>query len=262
MMKNSLKEKFPRWFEDLDPNKHYLVMSDDYDSYFSCRVLMELFNLEIGGFFQFYSGLWLNSERTDNKQPIYVDLSIAKGMTFDNHRTFIKNPLAINPNLEVSSYSEKYNGSTLALICSLYDYDIADTKRLTTLLCIDGWYRGYYNANGAFRHVNVDWYEKFGMEDKLLPILKENDQDYFTDHIEKYNINAKISMTNNKLHCDTNIPLPDCSYKLALPVRRYTTNKEQVQSIYEEDPDCIITSAETYKNRYCYSRKDNRYDEI
>lgn len=262
MMKNSLKDKFPKWFEDLDPSKHYLVMSDDYDSYFSCRVLMDLFKLEIGGFFQFTTGLWLNKERTDNKQPVYVDLSIAKGMTFDNHMTFIKNPLAINPNIITTNYFRKYNGSTLALICSLYDYDIDNIKRLTTLLCIDGWYCGYYNANGAYRHVNVDWYEKFGMEDKLLPILKANSEDYFKNHVEKYNINAKISMTNNKLHCDTNIPLPDCSYKLALPVRRYTTNKEQVQSIYEEDPDCIITSAETYKNRYCYSRKDNRCDEI
>lgn len=261
-MNDSLKNRFPDWYKDLNKEKDYLVMSDDYDSYFSCRVLMELFDLEIGGYFSFSSGLWLNKERTEGKQPIYVDLSIAKGRTFDNHRTFIKNPQAINPNMNISTYSDKYNGSTLALICSLYDYEITDNKRLTTLLCIDGWYRGYYNENGAYRHVNVKWYKAFGMEDKLLPILEENDQDYFTDYIEKYNINAKITMTNNKLHCDTNIPLPDCSYKLALPVRRYTTNKEQVQSIYEEDPDCIITSAETFKNRYCYSRKDNKYDEI
>lgn len=257
MMKNSLKEKFPTWYEDLDPSKHYLVMSDDYDSYFSCRVLMELFNLKIGGFFQFYSGLWLNEERTEGKQPVYVDLSIANGMTFDNHRTFIKNLLAINPNIGVSNYSRKYNGSTLALVCSLYDYDIDSTKRLTTLLCIDGWYRGYYNENGAYRHVNVDWYEKFGMENELLPLLKDNDEDYFKNHAKKYNLDAKISMTNNKLHCNTSIQLPDYSYELVLPVHRYTSNKEQVESIYEEDPDSIITSAETYKNRYCYSRKDN-----
>ena len=143
------------------------------------------------------------------------------------------------------------------MICSLYDYDITDTKCLATLLCIDGWYYGYYNKDGKYRDINIDWYEKFGMEDKLLPILEKNDQDYFTDYIEKYNINAKITMTDNKLHCDTRIPLPECSYKLELPVHRYTTNKEQVQSIYEKDPDSIITSAETYKNRYCYSRKDN-----
>lgn len=262
MIKNSLKDKFPKWYEDLDPTKHYLVMSDDYDSYFSCRVLMDLFNLEIGGFFQFTTGLWLNEERTDDKQPVYVDLSIAKGMTFDNHRTFIKNPLAINPNIGVSSYFRKYNGSTLALICSLYDYDIDNIKRLTTLLCVDGWYYGYYNKGGKFKDINVYWYDMFGMEDNLLPILEENDKDYFENHIAKYNINAKISMTDNKLHCNTNIPLPDCSYKLVLPVRRYTTNKEQVEEIYNEDPDSIITSAETFSNYYCYSRKDNRYDEI
>ena len=255
-------KKFPKWYEDLNPDKHYLVMSNDYDSYFSCKVLMDLFKLDIGGFFEFDSGLWLNEERTENKQPVYVDLSIAEGMTFDNHMTFIKNPLAINPNMEVSSYFRKYNGSTLALICSLYDYDIDKLNRPTTLLCVDGWYYGYYNHNGKYRDINLYWYEMFGMEDRLLPILEENDKDYFADFISKYNLNAKIGMTDNKLHCDMKIPLPECNYKLALPVHKYTTSKEQAQSIYVKDPDSIITSAETFNNRYVYSRKDNNYDEI
>lgn len=256
MIKDSLIKKFPEWYKDLSPDKHYLVMSNDFDSYFSCRVLKEMFNLEIGGFYEFESGLWLNKEKTEDKQPIYVDLSITKGMTFDNHYTFIDNPLAINPNVDVSIYNRKYNGSTLALICALYDYDINKTNRLTTLLCVDGWYYGYYNENGEYRNINLDWYKTFGMEDKLLPILRANERDYFEKYIQRHNLNSIIRIKNKRLYCNVSIPLPEYEFELALPVHKQKMTKKQLQTIYLENPDSIITSAETFNNCYMVNRKE------
>lgn len=256
MIKDSLLNKFPQWYKDLDPNKYYLVLSNDFDSYLSCNILTELFGLEVGGFYEFESGLWLNADRTEGKEPIYVDLSIAKGKTFDNHLTFIENPLAINPNVETPSYFRKYNGSTLALICALYGYDTLDTKRLTTLLCVDGWYCGYYNQNGKYRDINIHWYETLGMCDKLLPILEQNNKAYFLDFIQRYKLDATIFIKNKTLHCDAKISLPECRFDLVMPVKKSIASKEKVREVYESDPDSIIISAETFKNNYIINRKD------
>ena len=256
MVKDSLLNKLPKWYEDLDPEKHYLVMSNDFDSYLSCKVLMELFQLQIGGFYEFESGLWLNKERIENKQPIYVDLSITKGMTFDNHLTFIDNPLAINPNVLTTDYFRKYNGSTLALVCALYDYDISNDKRLMTILCVDGWYYGYYNRDGKYRDINIRWYETLGMCEKLLPILQKHDKNHFLDYIEKYKLNSRIYMQNNTLQCGVNIPLPECRFDLVTPVRKYTTRKSKAQEEYLKDPDDIMVSVETFKDYYVINRKE------
>lgn len=255
MIKENLKNKFPTWYENLDPQKYYLVMSDDFDSYYSCNVLIDLFGLEIGGFYSFSSGLWLNKEKTEDKEPIYVDLSITRGKSFDNHVSFIKNPNAINPNIGIQTYFRKYNGSTLALICALYDYDVEKTNRLTTLLCVDGWYCGYYNQNGEHRDVNIDWFDKFGLSNKLLPILQAHDRDYFVKYAQKYNLNANIYMRNKKLQCSVNVPLPEYEFELALPVYRHKMSKEQAQEIYLKDNNAIFTSAETFKNSYILSTR-------
>lgn len=189
-MKQQLLNKMPKWYKDLDPQKHYLVMTNDFDSYYSCKTIQHYTGLEIGGYYSFDGGLYLNRETTDNKEPIYVDLSIVEGKTFDNHFTCLHNPQAINPNVMTNIYYKKYNGSTLALICSLFGKDMSklSEKSLTTLLCVDGWYIGYYNKGGRYKDINIYWYEMLGMEKYLLPILQERDNQYFVDHMKKYKL--------------------------------------------------------------------------
>lgn len=234
------------------------MLSNDLDSYLSCRTLTELFGLEIGGFYEFDSGLWLNRERTEGKEPIYVDVSIAQGKCFDNHYTFINNPQAVNPNIGVTRYNRKYNGSTLALVCALYDYPILESRiQLSTLLCIDGWYYGYYNQGGKYRDINLDWYTTLGMLDILLPILEKNDKKYFSDYIKKYELTKKIVIENKKL-ISAGLDLPDCEFELSVPVHLGKLSKEKAQEMYKNDPERIMSSAETYIDSYIISERNDR----
>lgn len=256
-MNQTLLNKFPKWYEDIDPNKYYMVLSNDYDSYYSCELLHNLFGVTIGGFYSLDSGLYLNPDRSEGKEPIFIDLSVTRCKTFDNHFTFINNPEAINPNIIESVYYRKFNGSTLALLCSLYNRDLSKYNEftLTTLLCIDGWYIGYYNKGGRYKDINIYWYEMLDMNKYLLPILESHDESYFREFISENGLNNAITMQNNHLKCDADIGLPTYKFELVQPVKKEFMNKYELKSIYNNAPDEIITAAECYKDRYSICRK-------
>lgn len=78
LIDKSLLNLFPDWWKHLNKEEHYLVMTDDADSFYSCQRLHNLFGLEIGGFYDFKTGLYTNTEYTDYglMTPVFVDLSI------------------------------------------------------------------------------------------------------------------------------------------------------------------------------------------
>lgn len=256
-MKQQLLNKFPTWYEDLTPEKNYLVLSNDYDSYYSCCLLRNKFGLEIGGFYSLKDGLYLNAEHTEGKEPIFVDLSVTRCKTFDNHFTFINNPESINPNIITDVYYRKYNGGTLPLLCSLYNRDLSkySEKALTILLCIDGWYIGYYNKGGRYKDVNIYWMKMLDMDKYLLPILESHDEQYFIDFIKEHKLRTTITMEHNHLHCDVNINIPDYEFELVQPVTRQNMSDFELRLLYKMNPDDIITSAACYKDSYSICRK-------
>ena len=256
-MKEQLLNKFPEWYKDLNPDKYYMVLSNDFDSYYSCKLLKHLFGLTIGGFYSLNSGLYLNPERSEGKEPIFIDLSVTRCKTFDNHFTFIDNPESINPNIITNIYYKKFNGSTLALLCSLFNRNLSkySEESLTTLLCIDGWYIGYYNKGGRYKDVNIYWYEMLDMDKYLLPLLQEHDNQYFVDFISKYGLNESITMVDNHLHCNLNVGIPKYEFELVQPVKRQNMSTYELRSIYSNNPDSIITAAECYKDKYSVCRK-------
>ena len=196
-MNKQLLDKFPTWYRDIDKDKYYLVLSNDFDSYYSCVILHQLFGVQIGGYFSLNDGLYLNPERTAGKEPIYVDLSITKGKCFDNHMTFIKNPECINPNIITTDYYQKYNGSTLSFLIALYGRDLSkySQKQLMAMIVIDGWDAGWYKYNGKFRDTLINWMKLFEVDKYLLPILQEHeDRQYFFDFIDHYHLGEKITM--------------------------------------------------------------------
>lgn len=253
MIRSDISKQFPEWYKQLNPERHYLVMTNDFDSYYSCQFLMNRFKLKVGGYYDFESGLYLNEERTEGKQPIYVDLSISEGMTFDNHYTFIKNPLAINPNVNTNVYYKKYNGSTLALLYGLYNIDFSelDECHLTALLCIDGFYIGYYNKGGKYRDINLYWYDALGCKDSVVPILEKYDQKHFIDFNLAYSLDEGIYIDEEGcLYCATDAPLPKCKFELVQPVQKEFVSKYKAQTIHNADSHNILVSAETYINDY------------
>ena len=226
-------------------------------------VLKNVFGLEIGGFYSLDEGLYIIPQKVQDKEPIFIDLSVTRCKTFDNHFTFIKNPESINPNVMTDVYYKKYNGGTLPLLWSLYNIDLSKYTEaaLATLLCVGGWYVGYYNKGGRYKDINIYWYKMLDMDKYLLPLLESHDNGYFVKFIKEYDLNAKIRMNNNYLESDVHFPIPNMSlpkdkFELVQPVARYNMNTNELKEIHEKYPKYIITTAECYKDNYsvCFAK--------
>ena len=253
LLNKSLLEKLPTWWQDINSDDYYLVMTDDCDSLFSCERLHTLFGLEIGGFYSFEKGLYTNDEKTDYgwKTPIYVDLSICQdNLCFDNHRTFIQNPFRVNPNVIPREYKDKYNFSTLTLILALYGgiENMNDMLR-TTALAIDGGYIGYYKDGGRWKDVNLYWLDKLGLTEYLLPILEKHDIKYFQDFSADYNLHDKISINADGYLETANYRVPDYKFELNKRISKVFTTKWDAIKRHQNNEN-ILVSAETYKNNY------------
>lgn len=254
LIDESLLSKFNDWWLNINPDLHYLVMTDDADSFYSCQRLKRISGVEIGGFYDFKKGLFTNEEITDYgwKTPIYVDLSICQEqLCFDNHRTFIENSNAINPNKIKREYRNKYNFSTLTLISALYGgVEDMTEEQLNCLIAIDGGYIGYYKDGGRWKDVNIYWLEKLGLKDYLLPILEEHDNQYWIDFISDYGLREKIYI-NNEGYLETvgQYKLPTYKFDLEQAIEnRVGVSLLEAQRIHKQEK--ILTSAETYKDKY------------
>ena len=259
-MKEELKCKLPTWYKGIGKDKYYMVLSNDFDSYYSCKILNQLFGLQIGGYFDLNNGLYINPERAAGKEPICVDLSITKGKCFDNHMTFITNPECINPNIIATDYYHKYNGGTLPFLISLYERDLSkySQKQLNAMITIDAWDAGYYKNDGQYRDAAIDWMQKLEADKYLLPIFQAHkDRKYFNDFRNYFHLNDHIVMSDNHLYCSGRnlAKIKAVEFELAYKVKRSNASGYAAEKIYEQNPNSIITAAETFKNQYSICRK-------
>jgi hypothetical protein len=220
--------------------------------------------LQIGAFYDFKRGLYVNFATIKGKKPIFIDCSMVSGMCFDNHKTFLvfDNEQMVNPNKgSVGEYKQKYNGSTLAFLLSLYGEDISrySKRKLKYLLSIDSMYKGVYNAKGAFADINYRWWRKLGMHDYLRPITDECTEDDFQQMIddEALNVNFAVNdeghiyVTNAK---DWKFELPDCQFDLVRQVKQ--GRAENVSEHYMRQLTKklnIVSLSQVYKDTYQYS---------
>lgn len=175
-MISSMKDKFSDWYKHIDKNKHYLVLTNDVDSYFSCLFLHNRFGVEIGGFYDF-EALYINSNITEGKEPIYVDADINSGLAFGNHVTALRNPDCINLNkvINQTNYTDKYAGSTLMTLYSLYNKDLTKLrkKKVLMLLTVDVWFKQFFH----YRSKWDQWVKVMEMEylTEMFDGLEEQD---------------------------------------------------------------------------------------
>lgn len=251
LVKQDLLNTFQEWWKDINAEDYYLVMTDDCDSLFSCQRLHTLFNIEVGGFYSFDSGLWLSEEIADWKTPIYVDLSIGQNqLCFDNHRTFLKNPNRVNPNNIPRRYYEKYNFGTLALIAALYGgVSDMDEEQKTLLIAVDGGFIGYYRNNGRWKDVNLYWLDKLGLTEYLVPILEKHDMKYFQDFSVDYGLYDKILISKDGFLETPTYSVPQYQFDLVQPVEKVFTNIYDATKRFKNNEN-IWVSAETYQNKY------------
>lgn len=213
--------------------------------------------MSVGGFYSFDGGLYLDAENTRNKEPIYVDLSITKGKAIDNHYSFICNQEAINPNVIKKPYFKKYNGGTLPLVSVLFDdYNTYTEYQWMTLLAVDSFYYGYYNKDGAFRDINIYWYDMLGITDYVIPILERSSADNFTKFTEQEGLNEQISVDEHgMLTCQKHIELPERRFELVQPIEKRYMPKWEAVVLYERQKENILVSSETYSDKYVLNMK-------
>lgn len=259
-MERSLLNHFPGWYQDLavHPENYYLVLSDDMDSFYSCRYLTKRTGVQIGGFYSFEQGLYLaNDVLRTSKSPVYVDVACVKDgtMAFDNHRSICRNHMQINPNIitdrfENETYFHKYCGNTLMVIVALYGEGQELTELEKAFLCaIDSAYVGFYRSNGRFKDINIKWLEMLGLKEMLLPMYESHDMQYFIDLIADYQLKEKIYIDDEgKLFTYADI-LPHDTFSLAMPVQKSYISKEELEQYLIGD-NSLFVAAENYKGEY------------
>lgn len=256
-MKQELYNHFSEWWRNfaLHSEEYYLILSDDMDSFYSCKYLSKRFGAEIGGFYKFGKGLYLTDAALMNeKQLVYVDCACAKDgvMCFDNHRTLLSNHMAINPNLildrtDDSNYYKKYCGSTLMMIYALYHGELTELEK-EMILAIDGFYIGWYKNDGFYRKVNQFWLDELEIADIFTPVLENKSMNYFTSIVSKYQLMEKIYVDRGKLFTYADI-LPHDRFNLVLSTETRRISKKDIMNMSLINKD-LFTAAETFDGSY------------
>lgn len=214
-MNKQLRERFPKWTKEINSNNK-LILTNDLDSLFTTAVLKKLFGCEVDLFYDFKSMYW-NGEIYDSKNIIGCDLAIEdkETKTFCNHVTRMwkddeVNPLSANLNniagiyggKHMTNYTEKYAGSTLFTVLSLYDaFDsllLEDHKELTEvqkmiLVSVDSYFYGKYFKNGEHFY---QWQEWLGLE-MFNDVLDKYSKSDLMDFQKQYSLKGEIGITDD-----------------------------------------------------------------
>lgn len=253
MVQQNLEQKLNNWYKNLNGQYYALVMTDDADSLLTCQYLQEKFpGLKVGGFFNF-GALYINVERAKGKKLVYVDADLTRGRCFGNHRAPIYNPLAVNPNLIApQAYNQKYVGSTLLWVMALYDEDLSafNEEQLIKLLAVDSAYSGYYNQNGAFKHINQKWFSALGYPE-LSSFLEAHKKADFEQYISQNNLSAKINIKGGYLSSVLNVPY---DYKFEL-LAEYEKEFVTTTQLSEMDKSEIFNCVETYSDKFVVRKR-------
>lgn len=254
-IQQNLEEKLNNWYKDLNGRDYTLILTDDADSLSTCKYLQSKFHgLEIGGFFSF-GALYINKERAIGKKWVFVDADITSGRCFGNHKAPIYNPLAVNPNIVApQAYNQKYIGSTLLWVMALYGEDLSalSEQELIELLSIDSAYSGYYNQNGAFKHINQKWFNALGYPE-LGNFLEAHKKSDFEEYIAQNDLSAKIEIEDGYLKSALNVPY---NYKFDL-LAEYEKKFVSTEQLKEMDKSAIFNAVETYNGKCIIQKRAN-----
>ena len=259
MVSERLRDVFPGWWRDLQqhPDDYYTVLTNDMDSLLACRVIKSQTGVKIGGYYDFHKGIYQTDYAVD-KEPIFVDASIMQDgvKAFDNHFCYNPNKAIINPNLALADdapYNLKYPGSTLALVAALYDVPITSDKQRDALLAIDGFYSGYYNDNGRWQQINIDWLDELGLSEQLLPTLKAKDKEYFEAYIGKNKFDKPLEFNAASGRFFGRTCVPSGQFRIQQKVRCYYGPPDMLKCAINGGCKEIFSAAFTAKNACVYS---------
>lgn len=261
------KIEFEKWYKEID-NTYNLMMSDDIDSLSTALFLKNKFNCNID-MFNSFSDLYISEDTNLNdikrEKLVGIDLDLAKNNCFSNHVTYIQNQdcISLNKNIKggCNDYFNKFAGSTLLTVLSLYNHDLNDCtpEQLEVLISIDTAFKQYYFNEELFKK----YYDDILEYDTFQYILKNKNKDYFYNIIKKYKLHEKIYI-NSDGNLETNIQLDELSklfnIDISLPKQKFNKfyNLETValneRTFQKEiDKEKIFSSAFTNRNFVCAS---------
>lgn len=275
-MREEYAQLLPDWY--MGDEEHDLVLSDDIDSLASCAVLNKIKGWEIGYFYDFNNIYTKQKDTTKKNRRCWVDIATYKGHAFDNHVSLISdwdtwNTDMINLNLMCQvtneNYTDKYAGSTLLTIWSVYDLPLPQTEEgKMLLLCIDSAYKGFYSDrfHDIQKHYLID---VLGLEG-LYSVIQRHTAEEFEDLILEYGLRQKITYYDGVIK--TELPLDKIGQALEIDLNIMPESEfflirrlVQIQADIKEDDEYaddisqgIKTLAIVYRNKVKYSKIKER----
>lgn len=217
-MNKKLKNKFPSWVNKINKNNK-LILTNDLDSLFTVAVLKKLFGCEVGMFYDFES-LYSTQSNFNKEDVIGVDLALEDKelKTFCNHVTKMWKDDEVNPNSanlnniagiygarDMSNYTEKYAGSTLLTVLSLYDAfenllleghkELTETQKMI-LVSIDSYFFSKHFKNGEYFYY---WQELLGLE-MFNDVLDKYSKDDLMQFQKDHDLKGSIFMEEDGLY--------------------------------------------------------------
>lgn len=243
-MNTQYKNKLPKWYTS-EVTQYDTILSDDIDSLASCMVIKQAKNWNIEYFYTFDG---MGATKNNKNEKVGVDIALCNGKTFDNHVVIFTreddfNEESINLNvaerINRGRYSNKYCGSTLLTVWSLFDLPLPESEEgKMILLAIDSSYKGYFSSNSEFVKANKYYLCNVLELDELYECQKRHKAYEFKDIMKKYNLSDKI--THHKGILDTTIKLEEVSKEIGLELTlptstffkygEYETHKKELPS--------------------------------
>lgn len=275
-MREEYAQLLPDWY--MGDEEHDLVLSDDIDSLASCAVLNMVKGWKVGYFYDFNNIYTKQKDTTKKNRRCWVDIATYKGHAFDNHVSLISdwdtwNTDMINLNLMCQvtneNYTDKYAGSTLLTIWSVYDLPLPETEEgKMLLLCIDSAYKGFYSDrfHDIQKHYLID---VLGLEG-LYSVIQRHTAEEFEDLILEYGLRQKITYYDRAIK--TELPLDKIGQALGIDLNIMPESEfflirrlVQIQADIKEDDEYaddisqgIKTLAIVYRNKVKYSKIKER----
>lgn len=228
-MKKELKEQFPKW--TIDKIKYDMMISNDLDSLISAKLLEKHLGYNIAYYYDFKKMYKFVDVDVRGDSPVGIDIDFTKLKCWGNHTTIKHNPESANINniLKISSanYTDKCAISTVLQIIAFYDLPIhkLSDEQLIILFCIDGSFVPFYNER--FRKIAIEHFKNLGL-DRFIEIAEKYEKSEFIKIIQKYNLQGKFRIENNKI--STNINLDKLSKKLGIKLCFPDGNIESIKN--------------------------------
>lgn len=282
-MNQNVKEKLPQWYIEDKSIKSELTLSNDLDSLWSMNLLKQINpKWDFRYFYDFNKGIFdCKIEKANN--VICVDLAVdhKNHKTFDNHVSVYSgsdpyNPNSINLNsafkISSSNYCQKYCGSTILMLYSLYNIPLpkSDSGKMA-LLAIDSTHKSYYNPLAKYRkdwieiHRNwmcdilefeeLYWLEQNKTADDFKPFELLNTFKIVAepvDDIGTYRLIGEIPYKQDmEKHIGLSFDLPTCDLKLKRELKAMDGNYQLKSQIAKDE--ILVSFALTGKHHCNYS---------